>query len=153
MFLCFFLFEGTFTSFFEDKVIRRHKTVEIKVFLHFHACSMEGSRSGAGYGSVQINSGSGSRRPKNIRILLIRIQKTAWNLPSNFDSRYSFSSEHSVFSRFPVYPFLPGRCWEDCCLAVEPQWRRACPPGTSWTSSPGCPATPMYTLSPNNFDL
>ncbi len=38
-FLCIFLFEGTFTSFFEDKKSQRsHKTVEIKVFLHFFAC-------------------------------------------------------------------------------------------------------------------
>jgi hypothetical protein len=33
---CFFLAEGTFTSFFKDKKSERsHKTVEIKVFLLF----------------------------------------------------------------------------------------------------------------------
>ncbi len=35
-FLCLFLFEGTFILYFKDKKSQRsHKTVEIKVFLHF----------------------------------------------------------------------------------------------------------------------
>jgi hypothetical protein len=35
---CFFLFEGTFTSFFKDKKSKRsHKTVGIKVFLTIFA--------------------------------------------------------------------------------------------------------------------
>jgi hypothetical protein len=51
----------TFTSVFIDKVKKGYKIAEIKVFLLF--CSlMEGS------GSVQNNDGSGSGRPKNIRI-------------------------------------------------------------------------------------
>jgi hypothetical protein len=37
-FFCFFLFEGTFTSFFKDKKSKRsHKTVGIKVFLTIFA--------------------------------------------------------------------------------------------------------------------
>ncbi len=36
MLIPFWFFEGTFTSFFKDKKSKRsHKTVEIKVFLHF----------------------------------------------------------------------------------------------------------------------
>jgi hypothetical protein len=35
----------TFTSFFKDKSLRRHKTVEIKVFLHNFCLMMEGSGS------------------------------------------------------------------------------------------------------------
>jgi hypothetical protein len=37
-FLCLFFFGGALTSFFKDKKPQRsHKTVEIKVFLHFFA--------------------------------------------------------------------------------------------------------------------
>jgi hypothetical protein len=37
-FFCILLFEGTFTSFFEDKKSKKsHKTVEIKVFLTIFA--------------------------------------------------------------------------------------------------------------------
>jgi hypothetical protein len=37
-FFCILLFEGTFTSFFEDKKSKRsHKTVEIMVFLSIFA--------------------------------------------------------------------------------------------------------------------
>jgi hypothetical protein len=37
-FSCILLFEGTFTSFFKDKKSkRRHKTVEIKIFLTIFA--------------------------------------------------------------------------------------------------------------------
>ncbi len=36
LFLCLFLFEGSLTSFFKDEELyRSHKTVDIKVFLHF----------------------------------------------------------------------------------------------------------------------
>ncbi len=48
-----------------------HKTVEAKVFLHFFCLLMEGS------GSVRINYGSGSRRPKKH---MLRILNTAGNL-------------------------------------------------------------------------
>jgi hypothetical protein len=36
-FFCILLFEGTFTSFFEVKSKRSHKTVEIKGFLPIYA--------------------------------------------------------------------------------------------------------------------
>jgi hypothetical protein len=68
-YVCLLLFEGTFTSFFNDKKSKRsHKTVAIKVFLTIFL-KMEGS------GSISLTKGygSGSRRPKNIRIR-IRIQ-------------------------------------------------------------------------------
>ncbi len=76
---CIFLFEGTFTSFFKGKKLKRsHKTVEIKVSYYF--CWMfEGSRSGAGAASgstpLTNGSGSGSRRPKHTWIR-IRIRNT-----------------------------------------------------------------------------
>jgi hypothetical protein len=38
IFFCILLFEGTFTSFFKDKMLkRRHKRIEIKVFLTIFA--------------------------------------------------------------------------------------------------------------------
>jgi hypothetical protein len=49
-FFCLLLFEGIFTSFLKDKMSKRnHKTAGIKV-------------------SIPLTNGSGSRRPKNIRI-------------------------------------------------------------------------------------
>jgi hypothetical protein len=70
IFLCFFCLlhsVGTIysTSFFKDnKPLKSHKTVEIKVFLKFYCQLME-------------FSGSRSWRLKNVRILRIRIQNTA----------------------------------------------------------------------------
>jgi hypothetical protein len=37
-FFCFFLTVGIFTTDRDTKSLRRHKTVEIKVFLNFLAC-------------------------------------------------------------------------------------------------------------------
>ncbi len=56
----------------DEKSVKSHYTAEIKVFIYFFVCwlLMEESESG----SVQINYGSGSMRPKNKRILRIRIQ-------------------------------------------------------------------------------
>ncbi len=63
------LLEGIFTSFVKDKKSKRsHKTVGIKVFLNYFCLIIEGS------GSVPLTNGSGSRRPKNIRIRRIRIR-------------------------------------------------------------------------------
>ncbi len=64
---------------FKDKKSKRsHKAVGIKVFLTFYCLVIEGSRSGAGSGSESIpltdESGSGSRRPKNMWIRWIRIR-------------------------------------------------------------------------------
>jgi hypothetical protein len=74
-FFCLLLFEGTFTSFSKDKKSNRsHKTVGIKIFLMYYFCLMIGS------GSVPLTngSGSGSMRPKNIRI-----RNTDYYLPSS----------------------------------------------------------------------
>jgi hypothetical protein len=51
----------------------------IKVFLTFFCFVVEGSRSGAGSGSIPLTdgSGSGSRRPKNMWIRWILIRNTA----------------------------------------------------------------------------
>jgi hypothetical protein len=68
-FFCLLLFEGTFTSLFKDKKSKRSHKTESTFFFPF--CLMiEGS------GSIPLTngSGSGSRRPKNIRI---RIRNTA----------------------------------------------------------------------------
>ncbi len=66
-FFCLLVFEGTFTSPFTDK---SHKKVTKRNqgFTYYFCLMLEGS--GFGAGSVpRINgSGSGSRRPKNIRI-------------------------------------------------------------------------------------
>jgi hypothetical protein len=43
-FFCILLFEGTFTSFFQDKKSKRsHKTVEIRFFLLLFFSMIEGS--------------------------------------------------------------------------------------------------------------
>jgi hypothetical protein len=64
-FFCFLLFQGTFTSFFNDKKSRKsHKTVGIKVFLLFlldDRRMIEGS--GSGSGSIPLTNRSGSGRP------------------------------------------------------------------------------------------
>ncbi len=71
---CLFLFEGTFTSFFKDKKSKRsHKTVPVGIkfyllYLHDDRRIRIRSRSGP------LTNGSGSRRPKNIRIPRIRIR-------------------------------------------------------------------------------
>ncbi len=58
-FLCLFLFEDSS----KIKILKKSQNSRFKVFLHL-CLLMEG----AGFGSVQINYRSGSRRPKNIRI-------------------------------------------------------------------------------------
>ncbi len=78
-FLCYLLFEDTFTSFFKDKKSKRsHKAEGNKVFLTIFCLVIEGSRSIA----LTNGSGFGSRRPKNIRIrrIQIRIRNTAVKL-------------------------------------------------------------------------
>jgi hypothetical protein len=66
-------FEGTFTSFFEEKKSKRsHKKLESRIFLHI--CLMkEGSGSGAESGSIPLLM-SGSGGPKNMWIRWIRIR-------------------------------------------------------------------------------
>jgi hypothetical protein len=55
---------GTFTSIFKDKkLVRRHKTEEIKFFLGF----------------LFVNAMEGSRRPKNLQILRIWIRNADKN--------------------------------------------------------------------------
>ncbi len=69
-FFCLLLFEGTLTSFFKDKKSKRsHKAVGIKFIFYYFCLLVEGS------GSIRLSneSGSGSRRPKNIRI-----RNTGW---------------------------------------------------------------------------
>jgi hypothetical protein len=80
-FFCLLLFEGTFTSFLQDKKSKRcHKAVGIKVFLTICLVIEES-------GSIPLNngSGSGSRRPKNIRIRWIRIRIRIHNTASKFN--------------------------------------------------------------------
>jgi hypothetical protein len=63
-----YLVEGTFTSFFSDKkVMKKSKTVGIKVFFSYFCLMIEGS------GSVPLTYGSGSRRPKNINTIKLVI--------------------------------------------------------------------------------
>jgi hypothetical protein len=65
-FFCLLLFEGTFTSFFKDKKSERnHKTVPRNQSISYYFCLMI---EGSGSGFVPLTTGSGSRRPKNIRI-------------------------------------------------------------------------------------
>ncbi len=64
---CLLLFEGTFTLFFKDKKSKRsHKTVVFIGFSYYFCLMIEGS-----------GSGSGSRRPQNIRMRQIWIRNTA----------------------------------------------------------------------------
>ncbi len=67
---------------FKDKKSKRsHKAVGIKVFLTFFCLVIEGSSSGSRSILMTDGSGSGSRRPKNIwiRLIRIRIRNTAKN--------------------------------------------------------------------------
>jgi hypothetical protein len=65
-FFCLLHFEGTFTSFFKDKMSKRnHKTVGIKVFL---IILLDNRRMMEGSGSPPLTNGSGSGRPKNMWI-------------------------------------------------------------------------------------
>ncbi len=68
------LFEGTFTSFLKYKVLKKSQNSRIQGFSYYFCSMIEGS----GSGSVSLTNGSGfgSRRPKNIRILRIRIRYT-----------------------------------------------------------------------------
>jgi hypothetical protein len=67
-FSCIVLFEGIFTSFFNKKLKRSHKTVEIQGFSYYFCVMIEGS------GSIYLTNGSGSGplRPKNMWIRWIR---------------------------------------------------------------------------------
>ncbi len=88
--LLLLLFDGTFTSFFKDKKsYRSKKTVGINVFYHF--CLMI---EGSGLVYLTNGSGSGSRRPKNIWIIRIRIwiRNTAWNKIKFFSLNFPFLS-------------------------------------------------------------
>ncbi len=63
MFFCLLLFEGTFTSPFKDKTLKRSNYFSLMV-----------KGSGSGTMPLTNETGSGSRRPKNIRIRRIRIR-------------------------------------------------------------------------------
>jgi hypothetical protein len=67
--LIILLFEGTFTSFFEDKKSQNNRN---HCFSDYFCVMIEGSGSRAASGSL--TNGSGSGRPKNIWILRIRIR-------------------------------------------------------------------------------
>jgi hypothetical protein len=72
-FFCLLLFEDTFTSFFKDKkVITKLQNSRNQDFSYYFCLMIEGS----GY----LTNGSGSRKPKNIRIL--RIRNTALYKPN-----------------------------------------------------------------------
>ncbi len=76
-FFCLLLFEGTCTSF--SKIKSQKEVTKQKVFLTFFCFVIEGSKSGAGSGSIPLTDGSGcgSRRPKNMWIRWIRFRNTA----------------------------------------------------------------------------
>ncbi len=74
-FFCLFLFEGTFASFFKDKKSKKksqNSRNRNQCFSCYFCFMIEGS------GSVPLTNGSGSRRPKNIRIR-IRIRNIVLN--------------------------------------------------------------------------
>ncbi len=88
-FFCLLLFEGTFTSFFEDKKSKRHHNSRNQSFSYYFCMIIEGSWSG----SKPLTSGSesGSWRPKNIWIRWIRIRNTAQNSPKSLFCQLFFS--------------------------------------------------------------
>jgi hypothetical protein len=57
MFFCLLLFNGTFTSFFKDKVIKKPENIRNKGFSYYFCLIIEGS----GYRSLPVTTGSGSR--------------------------------------------------------------------------------------------
>jgi len=72
-FFCLLLFEGTFTSFFKDKKSKRsHKNSRSQGFSYYFCLMIEGS------GSIPLTRGSGSRRPKTMRIRWFRICNTGF---------------------------------------------------------------------------
>ncbi len=71
IFLCLLLFETTFTLFFEDKSHKEVRRSRNQGFSYYFCLMIE--RSGSGAGSVPLTNGSGSGRPKNIRIIRLRI--------------------------------------------------------------------------------
>jgi hypothetical protein len=107
-FFCILLFEGTFTSFFEDKKSKRsHKIVEIKVFLTIFGifCLMI---EGSGSGSIPLTNGSGYRRPKNMWIrILIR----------NIAYKSHFLNFPSFTGTIPSRPTTPVLCIRICSNA------------------------------------
>ncbi len=77
-FFCLFLFEGTFTLFFKKKVKKKSQNSRNQGFACYFCLMIEGS------GSVPLSKGSGSRRPKSIRIRWFRIRNTVANHPDYF---------------------------------------------------------------------
>jgi hypothetical protein len=57
-FFCYFHFEGTFTSVFKDKVIKKSQNSRNHGFSYYFCLMIEGA------GSKPLTNGSGSRRPK-----------------------------------------------------------------------------------------
>ncbi len=104
-FFCFLLFNATFTFFFKYKKViknkRSHKTVGIKVF-----------RSRIRIRTILCSNGSG--RPKNIRILGIRICNTAplWGCYFYITLQY-YSSGSSSFAECLVFLSELGE-WISC---------------------------------------
>jgi hypothetical protein len=79
-FFCLLLFEGIFTSFFKDKKVqKKSQKIRNQGFSCNFCLMIEGPRSGGGSGSIPLNIGSGSGRPKNMWIRWIRIWHTAYN--------------------------------------------------------------------------
>jgi hypothetical protein len=101
---CLLLFEGTFTSFVKDKKSNRsHKTVGIKVFFYYYFCLLIVG-SGSGAGSIPLNNGSGSRRPKNMWIRWIQIW--IWNTASHDRFLPGFLLKTLAHLNFPLNSFL-----------------------------------------------
>jgi hypothetical protein len=69
----YFIFKLTFTSFFKDKVIKKSQNSRNQGFSYYFCLVIEGA------GSVPRTNGSGSGRPKNIRIRL-RIRNTGFHM-------------------------------------------------------------------------
>jgi hypothetical protein len=72
-FFCLFLFEGTFTPF--SKIKKSKKNRRHQCFSYYFCLMLKGS------GSIPLTNGSGSRRPKNIRRIRIRIRSTCARNP------------------------------------------------------------------------
>ena len=84
IFSAYYFWRYIYIIFQREKVKKSHKIEKKQGFSYYFCMITEGFGSGAGSGSIPLTSGpgSGSRRPKNMRICWIRIRNTGFTYKS-----------------------------------------------------------------------